>query len=185
MLRLEAEQIHSLSNKIKELCGEEVSHCIQCGKCSGGCTVAPDMEDMPNRIMRYIQLNMKDKALTSSMVWTCSSCLTCSVRCPEGIDIAKVMNVLRMLCINEGLKPKERQIHLFNRLFIGMIERYGRVYELGLIVKNNLLSLKLLKDIELLPAILRKGKIGFFPHRAKGIGEIKELFKKSRTFIRG
>jgi len=86
MLKLDAEHVHNLSKRIRDLSGEDVTHCIQCGKCSGGCTVAPDMEEIPSRIMRFIQLNMKERALTSSMVWTCTSCLTCTARCPEGID---------------------------------------------------------------------------------------------------
>ncbi|PIV05237.1 MAG: heterodisulfide reductase subunit C [Syntrophobacterales bacterium CG03_land_8_20_14_0_80_58_14] len=141
MLKLDAEHVHNLSKRIRDLSGEDVTHCIQCGKCSGGCTVAPDMEEIPSRIMRFIQLNMKERALTSSMVWTCTSCLTCTARCPEGIDIAKVMNVLRMMCTAEGYTPKEKQIHVFNRLFIGMIQKYGHVYELGLMVKNNMMAM--------------------------------------------
>jgi heterodisulfide reductase subunit C2 len=185
MLELDAEHVHNLSKRVKELSGEDLTHCIQCGKCSGGCTVAPDMEEIPSRIMRFIQLNMKERALTSSMVWTCSSCLTCTARCPEGIDIAKVMNVLRMMCLAEGYMPKEKQVHVFNRLFIDMIEKYGRVYELGLMVKNNMMAMTPFRDIGLLPAILKKRKIGLLPHKVKALGEVKELFKKSKPFIKG
>lgn len=185
MLKLDAEHVHNLSKRIRDLSGEDVTHCIQCGKCSGGCTVAPDMAEIPSRIMRFIQLNMKERALTSSMVWTCTSCLTCTARCPEGIDIAKVMNVLRMMCTAEGYTPKEKQIHVFNRLFIGMIQKYGHVYELGLMVKNNMMAMTPFRDIGLLPAILKKGKIGFLPHKAKAADEVKELFKKGKPFMKG
>jgi heterodisulfide reductase subunit C len=185
MLELDAEHVHDLSERIKELSGEDVAHCIQCGKCSGGCTVAPDMEEIPSRIMRFVQLNMKERALTSSMVWTCASCHTCTVRCPEGIDIAKVMNVLRMMCLAEGYKPKEKRIQIFNRLFIDMIEKYGRIYELGLMAKNNMMAMTPFRDIRLLPAMLKKRKMGFLPHKVKAVGEVKELFKKGRPFIKG
>lgn len=185
MLELNAEHVHELSCRIKELSGEDVTHCIQCGKCSAGCTVAPDMEESPSRIMRFIQINMKERALTSSMVWTCSLCLTCTARCPEGIDIAKVMNVLRMMCLAEGYTPREKQIPVFNRLFIDMIKNYGRVYELGLMIKNNMMAMTPFRDIGLLPSMLKKRKIGFLPHRVKALGEVKELFKKGRPFIKG
>jgi len=185
MLELDAEHVHNLTERVKELSGEDVTHCIQCGKCSGGCTVAPDMEELPSRIMRFIQLNMKERALTSSMVWTCSSCLACTARCPEGIDIAKVMNVLRTMCLTEGYTPKEKHIPVFNRLFIDMIKKYGRVYELGLLVKNNMMAMTPFRDIGLLPAILKKGKINFLPHKVKAVDEVQELFKKGKPFIKG
>ncbi len=185
MLKLDAEHVHNLSAQVKELSGEDVTHCIQCGKCSAGCTVAPDMEEIPSRIMRFIQLNMKERALTSSMVWTCASCLACTARCPEGIDIAKVMNVLRTMCLTEGYTSREKQVPVFNRLFIEGIKKYGRVYELGLMVKNNMLAMTPFRDIKLLPEILKKGKIGLLPHKVKAVGEVKELFAKGKPFLKG
>jgi heterodisulfide reductase subunit C len=95
------------------------------------------------------------------------------------------MNVLRMMCLAEGYMPKEKQVHVFNRLFIDMIEKYGRVYELGLMVKNNMMAMTPFRDIGLLPAILKKRKIGLLPHKVKALGEVKELFKKSKPFIKG
>lgn len=185
MLELDAEHVHNLGQRVKDLSGEDVTRCIQCGKCSAGCEVAPDMEESPSRIMRFLQLNMKERALTSEMVWTCTSCLTCTARCPEGIDIAKVMNVLRMMCLTEGYTPKEKQIPVFNRLFLEMIKKYGRVYELGLMVKNNMMAMTPFRDIDLLPAMLKKGKIGFLPHKVKAVEEVRELFKKGKPFIKG
>jgi heterodisulfide reductase subunit C len=185
MLELNAERVHELSRRIRALSGEEVSHCIQCGKCSAGCTVAPDMEESPSRIIRFIQLNMKERALTSSMVWTCSACHACTVRCPEGIDIAKVMDVLRRMCLAEGYAPKEKQISLFDRIFVDMIRKYGRVYEFGLMVKNNMMAMTPFRDLGLLPDMLKKRKIGFLPHKVKALDEVQELFRKGKPFIKG
>ena len=34
-------------------------------------------------------------------MWLCASCLTCSVRCPRGVDIAAIMEALRLLKTRE------------------------------------------------------------------------------------
>ncbi|MCX5798788.1 MAG: 4Fe-4S dicluster domain-containing protein [Proteobacteria bacterium] len=185
MLQVDSEQVHNFKNRILQLSDVDVTRCIQCGKCSAGCPVAPDMEEMPNQIMRYIQLNLKEKALTSPMVWVCASCVTCSARCPEGVNIARVMNVLRRLCIEEGYQPGQKQVNAFNSLFFDNIKKYGRIYELGLMVQYNMKMMTPFKDIGLFPDMLKKGKINLLPHRIKDIGSIRELFQKSKRFIKG
>lgn len=179
------EHVHDLENEMRSLSGEDLSRCIQCGKCTAGCPIAPDMDVMPNQVIRYLQLNNEEKALRASSIWICASCTTCSVRCPEGIDVARVMNQSRKLCIERGYRPKEGRIHLFNRLFVDSIKQSGRVHELGLVIRYNVLTINPFKDIGLLPQILHKGKINLLPHRIKGLEGIKRLFAKSKRFIKG
>ncbi|MHB8907601.1 MAG: 4Fe-4S dicluster domain-containing protein [Syntrophales bacterium] len=184
MLRVD-EHVHDLENEMKGLSGEDLSRCIQCGKCTAGCPIAPDMDVMPNQVIRYLQLNDEAKALGASSIWLCASCTTCSVRCPEGIDVARVMNQSRKLCIERGYRPKEGRIHLFNRIFVDSIRQSGRVHELGLMIRYNLLTKNPFKDIGLLPRILQKGKISLLPHRIRERERIKRLFAASKRFIKG
>jgi heterodisulfide reductase subunit C2 len=179
------EHVHDLKNEMRSLSGEDVSRCVQCGKCTAGCPIAPDMDVMPNQVIRYLQLNEEGKALGASSIWICASCTTCSVRCPEGIDVARVMNQSRKLCIERGYRPKEKQIPLFSRLFLDGIRRSGRVHELGLMIRYNILTVNPLKDIGLLPQILQKGKISLLPRRVAGLAGIKRLFAKSKRIIKG
>ena len=184
MLRVD-EHVHDLSQEMRRLSGEDLSKCIQCGKCTAGCPIAPDMDVMPNQVMRFLQLNDAPKALGAASIWLCASCTTCSVRCPEGIDVAKVMNQARKLCVARGYRPGEGRVPLFNRLFVGSIRRTGRVHELGVMVGYNVLTLNPLRDAGLLPRILRKGKIRILPRRIAGLQALKRLFAASRRFLRG
>jgi len=184
MLQVDSDKVHDFRNRILQLSDVDVTRCIQCGKCTAGCPVAPDMETTPNQIMRYVQLNMKKEALTSPMVWVCASCVTCSARCPEGIDIARVMNVLRRMCLEDGYEPGQKTVGGFNRLFYESIRQFGRVYELGLMVRYNMKMMTPFKDIELFPEMLKKGKISLLPHKIKDIEGVKDLFKKDKRFIK-
>jgi heterodisulfide reductase subunit C len=184
MLRVD-EHVHDLKNEMRSLSGEDVSRCVQCGKCTAGCPIAPDMDVMPNQVIRYLQLNEGEKALGASSIWVCASCTTCSVRCPEGIDVARVMNQSRKLCVERGYKPKEGRVPLFNRLFVDSIKRSGRVHELGLMMRYNAFTMNPFKDIGLLPRILQKGKLSLLPRRIAGLEGIKRLFAKSKRFIKG
>ena len=141
MLRVD-EHVHDLKEEMRRLSGEDLAKCIQCGKCTAGCPIAPDMDVMPNQVMRYLQLNEAGKALGAASIWLCASCTTCSVRCPEGIDVARVMNQARKLCVERGYRPGERRVPLFNRLFVDSIRRGGRVHELGIVMRYNALTRK-------------------------------------------
>jgi len=77
--------------------GVDVSKCYQCGKCSAGCPVGDHMDIPTNKIMRLVQMGLIDEAMQSSAIWLCASCITCTTRCPKGVDVAKVMEVLRQM----------------------------------------------------------------------------------------
>jgi heterodisulfide reductase subunit C len=56
----------------------------------------------PRKIIRMILLGMKDKVLSSDIIWLCSMCFTCSFHCPQDVQFVKVMGVLREMAIKEG-----------------------------------------------------------------------------------
>ena len=89
--------------------GIQVQDCYQCQKCSAGCPVAFAMDYKPNQIMQMVSLGMKDRVLSSKTIWVCASCYTCSTRCPNDIDIAKVMDWLRQTALREGVAPAEKE----------------------------------------------------------------------------
>jgi heterodisulfide reductase subunit C len=69
-----------------------------------------------------------------------------------------------------------------NQIFIDSIEKHGRVYEMGMVVKYNLMTGQPLKDVRLGPSLITKGKIGLLPHKIRELGVIKTLFKKSKRY---
>jgi len=52
------------------------------------------------------QLGLKDKVLSSETLWLCASCFTCTDRCPQDVEVANVIRVLRNLAAQQGYVPR-------------------------------------------------------------------------------
>lgn len=179
MISIERGQdIHAFRRLVKERCGQDAGKCIQCGKCSAGCPIAPDMDYQPHQLMELVRLGQRDTALAARAFWYCASCQTCTIRCPHGIDIALILNTLRKLSLAGGHAPARLPMPLFNRLFVDSIRAYGRVYELGMIGRFNIASGRPFKDAILGAAMLLRGKIGLLPHRVRDLRAIKKIFSQ-------
>ncbi len=80
---------------INALTGENVKLCMQCATCSGMCPMTGEMDLSPRQVMHLAQFGMEKKLAGINTYWRCASCHACTVKCPRGIDIAKVMEALR------------------------------------------------------------------------------------------
>jgi heterodisulfide reductase subunit C len=87
--------------KVEELSGQKLLACYQCGKCSAGCPAVSEMDILPNQVIRYAQLGLKDELMSAKSVWVCASCFTCNVRCPKGVKIAEVMEAIRQVLLRK------------------------------------------------------------------------------------
>lgn len=85
--------------KINELSGENVKVCMQCGTCTAACPMSDEMDFFPRKVMHFSQFGLISRMSDINTYWKCASCHSCSVRCPRGIDIAKVMEALRLLVL--------------------------------------------------------------------------------------
>jgi len=65
------------------------------------------MDLSPRVAVNLAQLGQLDEVLSSRTIWVCSSCLQCSVRCPRGIDIARLMEAFRALRLRDRLGQLE------------------------------------------------------------------------------
>lgn len=83
--------------KIEEISNQKISDCYQCGRCTAGCPFAEFMDESPNRIIRLIQLGLKDEVLNAQGPWFCAACLVCQTRCPRGVDIPRLMEAVRTI----------------------------------------------------------------------------------------
>ena len=83
--------------------GEAVKACFACGACTGGCP-ASDVDPAydPRKIVRMILLGMKERVLSSDIIWLCHMCYTCSFHCPQDVQFVNVMGVLREMAVKEG-----------------------------------------------------------------------------------
>jgi heterodisulfide reductase subunit C len=164
---IEQDQLRpAIIQEVEELSSQDVRNCYQCGKCSAGCPIAEDMDLLPNQVMRLLQLGLTDEALRSKTIWLCASCETCTTRCPREVDLASVMDALRNLAIREGICSPERKITFFNRIFLSLIKKYGRVFEMELIGIFNTGTLNFFKDITKAPKLFFKGRLKLWPNFA-------------------
>jgi heterodisulfide reductase subunit C len=88
------------------------------------------------------------------------------------------MDALRILAKREGVVPKKQIPPLFDGIFLGSIEKHGRLHEMSLITKLNIASGRPFKDLSMLPLMLKRGKIRFRPERNNGGKEVRDLMRK-------
>jgi len=89
--------------KVKELSGQNLQLCYQCGMCSGNCPAAANMDISPRRIIELARLGLDEEIANSKTVWVCASCLACAVNCPRGFDLSKVMEAIRLLTLRKNI----------------------------------------------------------------------------------
>ena len=102
--------------KVKELSGQTLQLCYQCGMCSGNCPAASNMDLSPRQIIELTRLGLEEEIVNSKTVWICASCLACTVNCPRGFDLSKMMEAIRLLTLRkninyirpEDISPQER-----------------------------------------------------------------------------
>jgi len=92
--------------RVEEISGEKLSACYQCGKCSAGCPLVSAMDILPNQAIRLAQLGAEE-VLDFKAIWLCASCLTCAARCPKGVDLARVMEALRLIRLRKNVDQVE------------------------------------------------------------------------------
>jgi len=93
--------------KVMKLSGQNIYKCFQCGTCGGGCPMTDHMDTMPRKIMRMTQLGLEEAVEESKTSWTCASCHSCTVSCPRGIDLARVMEAIRQLTLRRNVDMVE------------------------------------------------------------------------------
>jgi heterodisulfide reductase subunit C2 len=94
--------VENLRERVEALSGENVFACYQCGMCAAGCPLSDEMDRLPSQVIRDLQRD-DPSLLDSNAMWVCASCLACEVRCPKGVDLAKLMEALRQLHLRGSL----------------------------------------------------------------------------------
>ena len=156
--------------QVEEKLGKKIPFCFHCNKCSSGCPVTFAMDFLPNKVVRMVQMGMKDQVLRSSTIWLCASCQTCTTRCPNDVDIAALMDGLREMTVS------------FHDAFLAEVEKRGRVFEVGMLARFKLKTRKeggLFKDAELGWEMFKKGKLKLLPDKISKREEVREIFRKS------
>ncbi|MDI6805056.1 MAG: 4Fe-4S dicluster domain-containing protein [Candidatus Bathyarchaeia archaeon] len=105
---------------------EKIMLCFQCGTCTADCPISRFSDFYrPRKIARMVQLGLKDRLLSDEALWLCSSCFTCVDHCPQGVEIAGIVRVLRNLSVKEN-----RIMPLVYRELASNLLKGGYVYEI-------------------------------------------------------
>ena len=140
-----------------------VNMCYQCGKCAAGCPVAFAMDYPPAQIIHAVRLGLDEMVLGSKTIWLCSACETCTTRCPQGVDVCKVMDTAKITAVRKGVPPAVRNVRQFHKAALGNVRMFGRMWELGVIALLKLRTGGLFSDVGLGMRMLLKGKLSFLP----------------------
>lgn len=172
------EKTYVLSDAVKAAGGIDVSWCYQCGKCASSCPVAYEMDLTPTQLIHAVQLGLKALVFSSQTMWLCSSCQTCTTRCPQNVDVAEVLAAVKIVMQREKKKAKVPEILKFNKRFLGNIKWFGRTYELGMIALLKLTTWNLTQDLAMGFKMLKRGKFNLFP-RFKGSWAVRRIFRRA------
>ncbi len=173
-----------LAQTVGKGCGENAYKCYQCKKCSTGCPVAGYAGMHPAQIMRAVQLGQLDMVFDDKFIWMCTGCETCTTRCPQGIDIAAIMDELKIIARREGRIPADAPFANVLRLNYESIQRWGRLYEVELIARDLLKRPKGALDyLSLGPKMMLKGKISLLPERGDTL-KMKRMVETAETITR-
>jgi len=146
--------------------GEKLMRCFQCGTCTSDCPVARFSETYrPRQIIRMTQLGLKNRVLDSDTLWLCAACFTCTDRCPQDVEVASVIRVLRNLAAEQGHIPQ-----VFK-------EQASSILESGYAYKIPELRVKK-RETQGLPP-LPKGNSESVCKSLRGIGFLKHVQKKA------
>ena len=189
----------TLAELVKAGTGVSPLQCYQCGRCSAGCTqnVKEGMDLGPVRIMHLMQMEdafrdqpetaaeYRERVLQSDTIWMCVSCQTCTQRCPQGIDIAGSMDVLRQQAIADDKVNKKHKkvwdIISSHKAFINCIRRTGRNDEVALVGEYKLRTGNLMSDMNMAPKMMLKGKMSPFG----AVGSALSIFKGTDPKVEG
>ena len=162
-----------------------VSHlemCIQCGTCGGSCPSAADMDHTPRMLFAMLRAGMRNDVLRSNTPWMCVSCYHCVVRCPQEVHITDVMYTLKSMA-NKAKLYQDSAPPDFSKTFVGMIETFGRSFELGLASRHYLTHypLRLPGMATMGLGLLTKKRMGMIPHKIKNMRQLTAILEKANT----
>lgn len=143
---------------------ENILQCFQCGTCTADCPIARFSDFYrPRKLIRMIQLGLKNKLLLNDVIWLCSTCFTCIDHCPQNVGIADIIRALQNLTVKEGKMPvvyKELASNILKTGYAYVIPelRLKKRKEAGLpsLPKANLENLAKLFDVTGLSKTLEK-----------------------------
>jgi heterodisulfide reductase subunit C len=169
-----------LAEEVLNESGQDVNLCYQCRKCAAGCPISYAMDYKPAQLIHAIRLGMDDLVFNSKTVWLCASCETCTTRCPQEVDVAKVMDAVKIITLRRGMKPTIPRVASFYKAVLANVKKCGRMFELGMIMSLKVRTFEFFKDVGLGMKMFKKGKIKIVPS-FKGAWTTWRIFRRVKS----
>jgi len=155
--------------------GVAIASCLQCGTCSGGCTNIDLMDMSPRTLVLMVQRGEWEKVLKSNALWLCTSCYTCTARCPRGVRPSDVIEAVKAIAIRQGIKNDSTR---FNQIFVELVEKRGILFEPELMQKYGGIA-AILEQAKLGIKLTLKGKMSPFSVKIKDPKTFSEVLEKA------
>jgi heterodisulfide reductase subunit C len=145
------------------------------------------MDILPHHVIRLALLGQEEQVLGAETIWVCSACQTCTTRCPNGIDIAGVMDWLKEEAVKRGRTLPDDEVAAFHRFFLESIRAAaGRVSETRLLRHYMLYKMRrrpdlteLRQNINLGWQLWKRKRVRLLgPPALRGKAEITEIFRQ-------
>lgn len=94
------------TKKVEKIGRTQAHMCFQCGTCTGSCPSAPRSSYRIRMFMRRAVLGLEDEALTDPDLWLCTTCYSCTDRCPRDLAPTDVIMAMRNLATQRDVIPR-------------------------------------------------------------------------------
>lgn len=91
---------NQFTDRLYDLCSREsittlgVRLCVQCGRCTSACLAGFQSGETPRQVIRHLQWDEIEEAIDGTFLNSCKQCVACTLKCPQGVDVAGVMRML-------------------------------------------------------------------------------------------
>ena len=113
------------TKKVEEISRSIPHMCFQCGTCTSSCPSAPRSSYRIRKFVRRALLGLEDEALTDPDLWLCTTCYSCTDRCPRDIAPTDVNMAMRNLAFERDIIP------------VNFLKTVQAIYKTGHGVPNN------------------------------------------------
>lgn len=86
--------------------GKTVLWCVQCGMCTSNCPYSGVWDVNPHQVIKMVLLGMREQAISCKSIWLCATCFMCAERCPQGVEVGRVMFALKNIAARERGVPE-------------------------------------------------------------------------------
>jgi heterodisulfide reductase subunit C len=113
------------TKKVEEISRTIPHMCFQCGTCTSSCPSAPRSSYRIRKFVRRVVLGLENEALTDPDLWLCTTCYSCTDRCPRDIAPTDTIMAMRNLAFKRDIIP------------VNFLKTVQAIYKTGHGVPNN------------------------------------------------